>query len=49
MIVHRAVDTTVAACCGWDDYTPDVPEDEMLARLLALNKARVLLEQGGRE
>jgi type II restriction/modification system DNA methylase subunit YeeA len=42
---HKALDATVAAAYGWDDYTPDMAEEEILARLLALNKARVLLEQ----
>jgi len=25
---------------GWTDYTPDMPDDEILRRLLALNLAR---------
>lgn len=41
---HKALDAAVAAAYGWKDYIPDMPEEEILARLLALNKARVLLE-----
>ncbi|MEA3277970.1 MAG: hypothetical protein U9Q81_22330 [Pseudomonadota bacterium] len=40
---HKALHAAVAAAYGWGDYNPDMPEDEILARLLALNKARVLL------
>jgi type II restriction/modification system DNA methylase subunit YeeA len=46
---HKALDAVVAAAYGWEDDTPGMTEDEILARLLALNKARVLLEQGSRE
>lgn len=37
---HQALDTAVAAAYGWDDYTPEMPEAEILRRLLALNLAR---------
>ena len=37
---HRALDAAVAAAYGWTDYTPDMPDDEILRRLLALNLAR---------
>lgn len=34
---HQQLDTTVAAAYGWTDYTPAMPDDEILRRLLALN------------
>ncbi|MCP5278804.1 MAG: class I SAM-dependent DNA methyltransferase [Thiobacillus sp.] len=37
---HRALDAAVAAAYGWTDYTPDMPDAEILARLLALNLER---------
>ncbi len=37
---HQALDTAVAAAYGWTDFTPDMPEAEILRRLLALNLAR---------
>jgi type II restriction/modification system DNA methylase subunit YeeA len=37
---HRELDQAVAVSYGWQDYTPDVPDDEILRRLLALNLAR---------
>jgi|CXWL01.1.fsa_nt_gi SAM-dependent methyltransferase len=37
---HAALDTTVAAAYGWADYTPALPDEEILRRLLALNLAR---------
>jgi hypothetical protein len=33
------LDRTVAAAYGWIDYTPELPDGEILRRLLALNKA----------
>jgi hypothetical protein len=38
--VHRALDAAVAAAYGWDDYSPALPDEEILRRLLALNLAR---------
>jgi hypothetical protein len=35
--VHRALDTAVAEAYGWH---PDMPDDEMLTKLLALNLER---------
>jgi hypothetical protein len=35
----RALDAAVAAAYGWADYTPAMPDDEILRRLLALNHA----------
>jgi hypothetical protein len=37
---HGALDTAVAAAYGWTDYTPGMPDDEILRRLLALNRSR---------
>jgi hypothetical protein len=36
---HKALDTAAAAY-GWTDYTPNLPEEEILRRLLALNLER---------
>lgn len=37
---HEALDAAVAAAYGWADYTPAMPDDEILRRLLALNLER---------
>jgi hypothetical protein len=37
---HEALDAAVAAAYGWADWTPAMPDDEILRRLLALNRAR---------
>lgn len=37
---HKALDAAVAAAYGWADYTPDMPDQEILKRLLALNLER---------
>lgn len=37
---HRALDAAVAVAYGWDDYTPEMPETDILHRLLTLNLAR---------
>lgn len=37
---HRALDTAVAAAYGWAGDTAEMPDDAILARLLALNQAR---------
>ena len=39
-IAHSQLDAEVAAAYGWADYTADMPDDEILKRLLALNLAR---------
>ncbi|MDP2416163.1 MAG: hypothetical protein Q8M33_01575, partial [Hydrogenophaga sp.] len=39
-MAHEALDTAVAAAYGWTDYTPQMSDDELLARLLSLNLAR---------
>jgi hypothetical protein len=37
---HKTLDLAVAASDGWADYAPDMPDEEILKRLLALNLAR---------
>ncbi|MBP6583963.1 MAG: adenine methyltransferase [Chromatiaceae bacterium] len=37
---HQALDAAVAVAYGWDDYSPALPDAEILRRLLALNLAR---------
>jgi hypothetical protein len=37
---HATLDAAVAAAYGWADYSPAMPDDEILRRLLALNLAR---------
>ena len=37
---HKALDLAVAAAYGWNDYSADMPEEEILKRLLALNQKR---------
>lgn len=37
---HRELDAAVAAAYGWPDYTPDMPDEEILRRLLAMNLDR---------
>lgn len=39
-IAHKALDKTVAHAYGWDDYAPEMPDDEILRRLLAMNRAK---------
>lgn len=34
---HKALDAAVAKAYGWNDYTPEMPDEEILRRLLALN------------
>ena len=37
---QEALDAAVAAAYGWADYTPQMPDEEILRRLLALNRER---------
>lgn len=37
---HAELDKAVATAYGWTDYTPEMPDSEILARLLSLNEAR---------
>lgn len=38
---HKALDVAVAQGYGWGDYSPAMPNEEILRRLLELNKQRV--------
>lgn len=37
---HKELDAAVAVAYGWADYTPEMPDEEILRRLLALNLKR---------
>ena len=37
---HKTLDAAVAKAYGWNDYTPDMPDEEILRRLLTLNLER---------
>ena len=37
---YQTLDAAVAAVYGWADYTADMPDEEILKRLLALNLER---------
>ena len=39
-LAHQELDSAVAAAYGWSDYTPAMPDEEILRRLLALNLQR---------
>ena len=39
-LAHKALDQAVAAAYNWPDYTPGMPDEEILRRLLALNLER---------
>jgi type II restriction/modification system DNA methylase subunit YeeA len=39
-LAHQQLDAAVAAAYGWKDYTPEMSDDEILRRLLALNLER---------
>lgn len=39
---HQALDAAVAAAYGWTDYRADMPDEEILKRLLALNLQRAI-------
>jgi len=38
---HRALDGAVAQAYGWTDYTPEMSDEEILRRLLELNRRRM--------
>ena len=38
---HSTLDKAVAAAYGWNDYTPEMADETILGRLLALNLERV--------
>ena len=37
---HKTLDKAVAKAYGWNDYTPEMTDEAILRRLLALNRAR---------
>ena len=39
-LAHKELDAAVAEAYGWTDYTPEMPDEEILRRLLALNLER---------
>lgn len=39
-LAHKELDKAVAAAYGWTDYAPEMPDEEILRRLLALNLER---------
>ena len=40
-MAHQQLDAAVASAYGWADYSADMPDEEILKRLLALNLERV--------
>jgi len=44
-MAHQQLDQAVASAYGWADYRADMPDDEILQRLLALNLARSVSSQ----
>lgn len=44
-LAHKELDAAVAEAYGWTDYTPEMPDEEILRRLLALNLERSRLEK----
>lgn len=38
---HKVLDAAVAKAYGWNDYVPEMPDEEILRRLLVMNLARV--------
>lgn len=41
---HKELDAAVAAAYGWTDYSPEMPDEEILRRLLKLNLERAALQ-----
>lgn len=39
-VAYKALDVAISLAYGWTDYTPEMADDEILRRLLALNHAR---------
>ena len=44
---HKTLDAAVAKAYGWNDYTPEVSDEEILRRLLELNQRRASAEAVG--
>ena len=40
VMAHRQLDLAVAQAYGWSDYSADMPDEEILKRLLSLNLQR---------
>jgi hypothetical protein len=40
-LAREMLDKAVAAACGWTDYTPEMPGEEILGRLLDLDQKRI--------
>lgn len=40
---HKTLDKAVANAYGWNDYTPEMSDEEILRRLLVLNQARAYI------
>ena len=40
LVARATLDATVVKAYGWDDCTPAMSDDEILARLLKLNRER---------
>ncbi len=45
---HEALDAAVAAAYGWSDYSSAMADEEVLRRLLALNRERAAAPQASR-
>jgi hypothetical protein len=45
-LAHQQLDAAVAAAYGWADYSADMPDADILARLLALNHERSSVKAG---
>ncbi len=45
-MAHSQLDAAVAAAYGWTDYSPDMPDEEILKRLLVLNLERSAAGRG---
>ena len=46
---HEALDASVAAAYGWADWTPAMADEDILRRLLALNRERAAREATAKE
>ena len=46
---HRELDAAVAKAYGWTDYVPEMPDEELLRRLLSLNLERAGKEEAARK
>ena len=44
-LAHKELDKAVATAYGWTDYTAEMPDEEILRRLLALNLERAAGEK----